>query len=503
MPIHDNPELWLRDPEADPYINWLGINPLVLLGDIDNVFVAITPFILEVNIPVEVEKSILLFVIIVVVAIIPLIVVVKVLSVISWLNELMNCFIPEETPLIIFSKKLLDVEAMLVLIIFTLLELDPPTLEESVLLDEVRVLLVLRLVTFRLFVVKLVVVASVAVRLIVLVVVAVIVSVKRLVKYPVTLLNILEKKLVEEEFMKLELVEERLLDVRLLVNRLLRERSDPCILEMIVEEETSMLGMREERSIVAIEPPRLEVNILPFNDNVLLVFRLVIVKLVDVPLVIVVLPIIALERLAVLELRLEIKAFVWVAFSELILVRLSNGRVLSSVLPLTVETILNPLVEVERVSIFSLIIVEVEMIPFTLEIIVNVSPVLDIFNILFLIIVVVAIDPPRLESNSLSVFWERVLLVLRLVTFRLFVVKLVVVASDAVRLIVLVVVAVIVSVKRLVKYPVTLLNILENKLLDVALIDERFCILAILVLRLEILALVIVALPKIGLSVNI
>ena len=138
----------------------------------------------------------------------------------------------------------------LVLIIFTLLELDPPTLEESVLLDEVRVLLVLRLVTFRLFVVKLVVVASVAVRLIVLVVVAVIVSVKRLVKYPVTLLNILEKKLEEEEFMKLELVEERLLDVklfvvRLLVNRLLRERSDPCILEMIVEVETSMLGMRE------------------------------------------------------------------------------------------------------------------------------------------------------------------------------------------------------------------------------------------------------------------
>ena len=301
--------------------------------------------------------------------------------------------------------------------------------------------------------------------------------------------------------MKLELVEERLLDVRLfvvrlLVNRLLRERSDPCILEMIVEVETSMLGIREERSIVAIEPPRLEVNMLPFNDNVLLVFRLVIVKLVDVPLVIVVLPIIALERLAVLELRLEIKAFVWVAFSELILVRLSNGRVLSSVLPLTVETILNPLVVVERVRIFSLIIVEVEMIPFTLEIIVNVSPVLDIFNILFLIIVVVAIDPPRLESNSLRVFWERVLLVLRLVTFRL-----VVVPELAVKVLreelpntdwlpkIVDVVAVIVSVKRLEKYPVILLNVLEKKLVEeefmkLELVEERLLDVRLLVNRL-------------------
>ena len=481
--------------------DWERVLELIVL----KLVLVVIPLTLEVrDIPlvvVEIER--LLFEITEEVAIIPLIVVVKVLPVRDWVKDEMNCLIPELTPLIIFSKKLLDVEAILVLIIFTLLELDPPILEESVLLDEVRVLEVLRFVTFRL-----VVVPELAVKVLreelpntdwlpkIVDVVAVIVSVKRLEKYPVILLNVLEKKLVEEEFMKLELVEERLLDVklfvvRLLVNRLLRERSDPCILEMIVEVETSMLGIREERSIVAIEPPRLEVNMLPFNDNVLLVFRLVIVKLVDVPLVIVVLPIIALERLAVLELRLEIKAFVWVAFSELILVRLSNGRVLSSVLPLTVETILNPLVVVERVRIFSLIIVEVEMIPFTLEIIVNVSPVLDIFNILFLIIVVVAIDPPRLESNSLRVFWERVLLVLRLVTFRL-----VVVPELAVKVLreelpntdwlpkIVDVVAVIVSVKRLEKYPVILLNVLEKKLVEEEFVVIRLVAVAFVAIKL-------------------
>ena len=481
--------------------DWERILELIVL----KLVLVVIPLTLEVrDIPlvvVEIER--LLFEITEEVAITPLIVVVKVLPVRDWVKDEMNCLIPELTPLIIFSKKLLDVEAILVLIIFTLLELDPPILEESVLLDEVRVLEVLRLVTFRL-----VVVPELAVKVLreelpntdwlpkIVDVVAVIVSVKRLEKYPVMLLNVLEKKLVEEEFMKLELVEERLLDVRLfvvrlLVNRLLRERSDPCILEMIVEVETSMLGMREERSIVAIEPPRLEVNMLPFNDNVLLVFRLVIVKLVDVPLVIVVLPIIALERLAVLELRLEIKAFVWVAFSELILVRLSNGRVLSSVLPLTVETILNPLVVVERARIFSLIIVEVEMIPFTLEIIVNVSPVLDIFNILFLIIVVVAIDPPRLESNSLRVFWERVLLVLRLVTFRL-----VVVPELAVKVLreelpntdwlpkIVDVVAVIVSAKRLEKYPVMLLNVLEKKLVEEEFVVIRLVVVAFVAIKL-------------------
>ena len=481
--------------------DWERILELIVL----KLVLVVIPLTLEVrDIPlvvVEIER--LLFEITEEVAITPLIVVVKVLPVRDWVKDEMNCLIPELTPLIIFSKKLLDVEAILVLIIFTLLELDPPILEESVLLDEVRVLEVLRFVTFRL-----VVVPELAVKVLreelpntdwlpkIVDVVAVIVSVKRLEKYPVMLLNVLEKKLVEEEFMKLELVEERLLDVRLfvvrlLVNRLLRERSDPCILEMIVEVETSMLGMREERSIVAIEPPRLEVNMLPFNDNVLLVFRLVIVKLVDVPLVIVVLPIIALERLAVLELRLEIKAFVWVAFSELILVRLSNGRVLSSVLPLTVETILNPLVVVERARIFSLIIVEVEMIPFTLEIIVNVSPVLDIFNILFLIIVVVAIDPPRLESNSLRVFWERVLLVLRLVTFRL-----VVVPELAVKVLreelpntdwlpkIVDVVAVIVSAKRLEKYPVMLLNVLEKKLVEEEFVVIRLVVVAFVAIKL-------------------
>ena len=203
----------MRDPEADPCINWLGLNPLVLLGDIDNVFVAITPLISDVNIPVEVEKFILLFEITEEVAIIPLIVVVKVLPVRDWVKDEMNCLIPELTPLIIFSKKLLDVEAMLVLIIFTLLELDPPILEESVLLDEVRVLEVLRFVTFRL-----VVVPELAVKVLreelpntdwlpkIVDVVAVIVSVKRLVKYPVMLLNVLEKKLVEEEFVVIRLV---------------------------------------------------------------------------------------------------------------------------------------------------------------------------------------------------------------------------------------------------------------------------------------------------------
>ena len=214
----------MRDPEADPYINWLGLNPLVLLGDIDNVFVAITPFILEVNIPVEVEKFILLFEITEEVAITPLIVVVKVLPVRDWVKDEMNCLIPELTPLIIFSKKLLEVEAMLVLIIFTLLELDPPILEESVLLDEVRVLEVLRLVTFRL-----VVVPELAVKVLreelpntdwlpkIVDVVAVIVSVKRLEKYPVILLNVLEKKLVEEEFVVIKLFNVALFAVRLIV----------------------------------------------------------------------------------------------------------------------------------------------------------------------------------------------------------------------------------------------------------------------------------------------
>ena len=284
----------MRDPEADPYINWLGLNPLVLLGDIDNVFVAITPFILEVNIPVEVEKFILLFEITEEVAITPLIVVVKVLPVRDWVKDEMNCLIPELTPLIIFSKKLLEVEAMLVLIIFTLLELDPPILEESVLLDEVRVLEVLRLVTFRL-----VVVPELAVKVLreelpntdwlpkIVDVVAVIVSVKRLEKYPVMLLNVLEKKLVEEEFVVIRLVVVafvaiKLFNVALFAVRLIvlvvvavivsakRLEKYPVILlnvleKKLVEEEFMKLELVEERlldvrfCILAVLVLRLEI----------------------------------------------------------------------------------------------------------------------------------------------------------------------------------------------------------------------------------------------------
>ena len=191
--------------------DWERILELIVL----KLVLVVIPLTLEVrDIPlvvVEIER--LLFEITEEVAITPLIVVVKVLPVRDWVKDEMNCLIPELTPLIIFSKKLLDVEAILVLIIFTLLELDPPILEESVLLDEVRVLEVLRFVTFRL-----VVVPELAVKVLreelpntdwlpkIVDVVAVIVSVKRLEKYPVMLLNVLEKKLVEEEFMKLELV---------------------------------------------------------------------------------------------------------------------------------------------------------------------------------------------------------------------------------------------------------------------------------------------------------
>ena len=191
--------------------DWERVLELIVL----KLVLVVIPLTLEVrDIPlvvVEIER--LLFEITEEVAIIPLIVVVKVLPVRDWVKDEMNCLIPELTPLIIFSKKLLDVEAILVLIIFTLLELDPPILEESVLLDEVRVLEVLRFVTFRL-----VVVPELAVKVLreelpntdwlpkIVDVVAVIVSVKRLEKYPVILLNVLEKKLVEEEFMKLELV---------------------------------------------------------------------------------------------------------------------------------------------------------------------------------------------------------------------------------------------------------------------------------------------------------
>lgn len=110
--------------------------------------VEITPFTLEVNIPVEVENDAVLFEITDDVAVTPLIVVVRVLPVRDWVKLLIMLATEERAPLTSVVR-LFPVEVATLLLIILLVATEPPIFEVRVLLVFVRVFGTERLVTER------------------------------------------------------------------------------------------------------------------------------------------------------------------------------------------------------------------------------------------------------------------------------------------------------------------------------------------------------------------